>query len=83
MSKSFLGSGDTHIMCIEHPMPIIRDQFLDQIGTPEGTIYVYGQVTYKDIFGEKQYLKYRLMYGGPKKSPKGWLSPCEEGNELS
>ena len=83
MSASLLGAGATHNMCIEHPQPIIKLPFLDQIGTPEATIYVYGEVTYKDVFGEQHFVRYRLMYGGPHKPPLGILSPCEEGNEAS
>lgn len=83
MSASLLGSGATHDMCITHPKPIIKLPFLEQIGTPDATIYVYGEITYKDVFGEKQFLKYRLMHGGPHKQPPGILSPCEEGNEAT
>ncbi len=83
MSTSLLGAGATHDMRIEHPKPIIKQPFLDQIGTPEATIYVYGQITYKDVFGQHQYLKYRLMHGGQTKNPPGILSPCEEGNEAT
>jgi len=83
MSSSLLGSGATHDMQIKHPQPIIKPSFVDEIGTPEGTIYVYGEICYKDVFGNEHFTKYRLMHGGPEKPPPGVLSPCEEGNEAS
>lgn len=83
MSASLLGTGATHNMQITSPQPIIKSPFFEQIGTPDATIYVYGEVTYRDVFGQKHFLKYRLMHGGPHKSPPGILSPCEEGNEAT
>lgn len=83
MSASLLGAGATHEMHITHPRPIVKLPFLDQIGTPEATIYVYGGINYKDVFGEQQFVRYRLMYGGPHKPSLGNLSPCAEGNEAS
>lgn len=83
MSSSLLGAAATHSMQLKHPSPIIRLPFIDEIGTPEATIYVYGEITYKDIFGTQQFLRYRLQHGGPTQPPPGVLSPCEEGNEAS
>lgn len=83
MSSSLLGAGATHDMQIEHPHPIIEPSFMDKIGTTEGTIYVYGEIHYMDVFGNEHFTKYRLMHGGPEKPPAGVLSPCEEGNEAS
>jgi hypothetical protein len=82
-SSSVLGSGATHNMQIKHPQPIINPSFIDKIGTSEGTIYVYGEIHYKDVFGHEHITKYRLMHGGPEKSSPGVLSPCEDGNEAS
>jgi len=36
-----------------------------QLGTPQCTYYVYGQILYRDIFGKERYTNYRLLYGGP------------------
>jgi hypothetical protein len=36
-----------------------------EIGTSELTVYVYGRVTYYDIFGNNQELNYRFIFGGP------------------
>jgi hypothetical protein len=35
------------------------------VGTPELTLYVYGKVTYDDIFGNHWYTNYRFIFGGP------------------
>jgi hypothetical protein len=83
MSSSLLGAGATHDMQIKHPQPIIKPSFVDEIGTSEGTIYVYGEIRYEDVFGIEHFTKYRLMHGGQEKPPPGVLSPCEEGNEAS
>jgi len=34
------------------------------IGTTKATIYVYGKVTYGDVFGNEWYTDYRLIHGG-------------------
>jgi hypothetical protein len=82
-SSSLLGAGATHDMWIKHPKPIVKLPFVDEIGTAEATIYVYGEIKYKDIFGNQQFVRYRLMYGGRTKPTPGFLSPCENGNEAS
>lgn len=83
MSSSILGSGATHEMRIVHPRQIIKPCCIHDIGTSEGTIYVYGAVTYQDIFGNSHYMKYRLMHGGRDRAEAGYLSPCEEGNQAT
>jgi hypothetical protein len=35
------------------------------LGTVQCTLFVYGVVTYKDIFGVKHTTKFRMIYGGP------------------
>jgi hypothetical protein len=68
------------------PMNVIR-----QVGTPEGTIYVYGEIRYKDIFQKERLTKFRLIYGGPggarNKTENGivtaLLNPDTEGNEAT
>lgn len=83
MSSSVLGSGATHEMQIIHPKPIIKPCCIHEIGTPDATIYVYGAVTYQDVFGNEHFIKYRLMHGGSNQVRPGFLSPCEAGNEAS
>lgn len=62
------------------------------LGAPQTTLYVYGEIIYLDAFGKPHTTKYRLIYGGPggvrkspHKDPAGaelWkLSPDAAGNE--
>ena len=83
MSSSLLGAGATHDMRIKHPQPIVKLPFVDEIGTAEATIYVYGEAKYKDVFGNQHFVRYRLMHGGRTRPTPGFLSPCEDGNEAS
>lgn len=81
MSKSVLGPGAFHYMVNETPRPVMKKPYLDLVGTKEGTIYVYGEISYKDIFGKSHIQKYRLMYGGDEPVIPGALKPCIDGNE--
>jgi len=56
------GRASIHIIPRDPPIQI---EYLRLLGTPQGTIYVYGEIRYKDAFNADRYLKYRLMYGGP------------------
>jgi hypothetical protein len=54
------------------------------MGTPDATVYVYGQVTYVDAFQHKQTTDFRLIYGGPEGGgANGLMSADTEGNEAS
>jgi hypothetical protein len=55
-------------------------------------LYVYGEITYKDAFGQDRYTKFRLIFGGPagcrRKTDKngeemGYLSMDSGGNEAN
>jgi len=35
------------------------------LGTPQGTIYVYGRITYEDVFKNERYTNFRFLFGGP------------------
>lgn len=80
---SVLAAGATHEMGITHPKPIVKPWAFEEIGTEEATIYVYGKILYKDVFGIERLTRYRLMYGGPGEVRPGQLSPCESGNEMT
>lgn len=45
-------------------------------------MYVWGEVTYSDIFGKAHYTKFRLFFGGDG-SEHGLLKACREGNEAN
>lgn len=61
------------------------------IGTPQLTIYVYGEITYEDAFGNERHTKFRFFYGGleptyafrepPKTAIYGAMRTDTEGNE--
>jgi len=51
-----------HIIKKEPPVP---EQVVSLLGTLEGTIYVYGEIRYRDIFKKERITRYRLIYGGP------------------
>jgi hypothetical protein len=45
---------------------VLEAEELSTLGTPQKTVYVYGEVAYKDIYAVRQTLEYRYMGGGPK-----------------
>lgn len=67
--------------------PPLQDPWLELLGTDRFTLYVYGEVFYRDAFGEQRWTKYRMIYGGNegiRKVPgkEEWLlSPDTAGNE--
>lgn len=69
--------------------PPIKPECLPLLGTSQMTIYVYGMIQYSDAFGNEQWTKYRLVYGGSEGTRKvpnkdeWFLSPDTQGNEAS
>lgn len=82
MAESILPPTGTHIMVLSRPLPIPAHA-LPMIGTPEGTIYVYGEIRYRDAFGAERYTRYRLIYGGEEGLRGGLLKPDTQGNEAN
>ena|ERR1017187_7927720 len=41
------------------------DVVMQAINTPEAAFFVYGEIAYKDVFGDSYTLEYRMIYGGP------------------
>jgi len=83
MATDVLAPGAMSIMPIEKgggPVPV---ESIRLLGTAEGTIYIYGMITYKDVFGIERYTKYRLMYGGQGPVAPGKLKPDSDGNEAT
>jgi uncharacterized protein (UPF0333 family) len=35
------------------------------LGTPQATLYVYGEITYRDAFKDERLTNFRMIYGGP------------------
>lgn len=72
--------------------PPLPPHYLSLLGSERFTLYIYGEVRYRDIFGKEQFTKYRLLHGGregPRKMHgregfEQWLlKPDAEGNEAS
>lgn len=70
--------------------PPLPPEFMQIIGTPKFTLYVYGEIRYKDAFGKERFTRYRLIHGGTegvrmvrdKDGTENWmLKPDAEGNE--
>jgi hypothetical protein len=92
MSKGILGPSGTHIMVGQlggnaGPAP---EMTLGQ--HPMRTVYVYGRVTYKDVFGDERYTEYRHIFGGREAGRKfndangvlcGRLREDQEGNNAN
>ena len=81
MAKNTLGAGAHCLMTNEAPRPIFNPSLLHLVGTPQGTIYVYGEVSYSDVFGSRHVQQYRLMHGGSEPTTAGALKPCVSGND--
>jgi hypothetical protein len=71
------------------PLPPLN---LAVLGRKEFTLYIYGEVRYRDIFGRDQFTRFRLIHGGAegtrnvlgKDGSEQWLlKPDAEGNEAS
>jgi hypothetical protein len=68
------------------PLP---PNILPIVGTPNATLFVHGEVRYRDIFSTERFVKYRLMHGGNEPTEnivegneqKWFLKPDAEGNE--
>lgn len=90
MGKAILPPGGHNILfgTLKYP---IQPQYSQFVGTPMGTIYAYGTVTYKDTFGNKWHTDYRMMFGGAQGVilknkngiPTGPLKPDREGNDAT
>jgi hypothetical protein len=91
-SSEVMGPGTLRIFVNARDVPI-AGRSLSLLGTPKGTIYVYGEVRYKDAFGVERYTKYRFIYGGSegvrKSKPDSegvvtaLLKPDRDGNDAN
>ena len=88
MASAILQQGCVHTMVLKKYPPVPAES-IKLIGTPEGTVYVYGKIMYRDAFGKERSTNYRLMYGGPEsihnmpesKALEHILRPDVEGND--
>lgn len=82
MAVSVLEPGG-HLLSAIKKDPPVRPCALALLGTPQGTVYVYGQVTYKDVFSVERITRYRLIYGGNEPARRQHMMPDIEGNEAT
>jgi hypothetical protein len=89
-SKSLLAPGEKpHAMVFRHP--VMTEQQMTILGTPQLTMFIYGDITYRDAFGKQRITRYRLMYGGTEPMrlrdkggmAVGFLKPDTIGNEAN
>jgi hypothetical protein len=89
-SKSLLAPGEKpHAMVFRHP--VMTEQQMSILGTSQLTMFVYGDIRYRDAFGKQRITRYRLMYGGVEPMrlrdkggmPVGFLKPDTIGNEAN
>jgi len=65
-----------------HQAPIILDAALSTaLQTGSLTLWVYGEIRYRDAFNMSRFKRYRYMIGGHVATRGKELAICEEGNE--
>jgi hypothetical protein len=88
--KNTLGP-DARTQLLGPRIPLLEDD-LSVMFTTQTTLYVYGQLIYKDAFGDRWHTNFRMIAGGPegarisqtKDGAKTWaLSPDLEGNDAT
>jgi hypothetical protein len=64
MNQSVLAPEGIELMhpIFDKPIPPF---LLATLGSPQTTLYVYGQITYKDAFKRARFTDFRMLYGGP------------------
>lgn len=91
MGMAVLAPGAKPYVLVVEKNPPVPMNVIRLVGTTEGTIYVYGEIRYKDIFQKERLTKFRLIYGGPggtrNKTENGivtaLLNPDTGGNEAT
>ena len=83
MATSVLPPDGHHQIPINRKPPPLPDIVASLLGTPEATLYVYGEIRYRDVFGEERNTKYRLVYGGSEPIDDKHLKPDVDGNEFT
>ena len=83
MTTSVLPPDGHHQLPLNKEPPPLSDIIASLLGTPEATLYVYGEISYRDVFGEDRTTRYRLMYGGGEPVDDKHLKPDVDGNEFT
>lgn len=83
MAIGTLAAGGFANLSVRTKRPLTPDE-RSLLGGPEKTIYVYGEIRYKDVFGIERLTKYRLLYGGPGRIREdGGMQHDIEGHEVT
>lgn len=58
-----------------------KKEFGGQIAKGDAAAFAFGEISYKDAFGNSRFTKYRLIHGGDSLAPPGKFGTAAEGNE--
>lgn len=81
LSKSALGPGE--VLGKYFGARPLTAQERAAVRSGSHAVYVYGEILYKDAFGQRRYSRYRFMHGGEAAVRNRQLVICEEGNEAN
>jgi hypothetical protein len=76
-----LGAGEmfTKVLRLDHTL---SDKEIAEIATGERAIYVFGRITYRDVFKQDRYTDFRMHWTGAYPAPKGaLLNFSDTGND--
>ncbi len=82
-STELLGPGGSSVSIIGYSGGPFTPATKDSLASGGHIIYVYGEIRYRDVFGRKQWTKYRSMIGGPVGVHGEQRAGCAEGNEAT
>jgi hypothetical protein len=80
--SSVLVTGNTFILS-HHLTEALSGSKIQDIKAGRKMFVMYGEVRYKDIYGDAHFVKYRSMYGGPPLGTTDNIVWCESGNEAN
>jgi hypothetical protein len=78
-----MGPSDTSFSIIPSNAAPVPPDIRAAIISGNWVVYVYGEIRYKDVFGRRQWTKYRMMMGGPAGVRGGQLIACDQGNKAT
>jgi hypothetical protein len=64
-----------------HEAPALAAPQIAALNAGTMTLWVYGEIHYRDAFGSEHFTKYRFQIGGGVGIRDNRLAVCEEGNE--
>jgi hypothetical protein len=83
-NKTDLGPGHHHIAITSTSLGrSFTVEERSSLATGEYAIHVFGEVRYRDAFGNRRYTKYRYITGGPASVRGGQLASYGEGNKAT